>query len=271
MVEQEEQEAFQKILSFILAKKDFNGEFYKAKYIQRRVMARMRVYGISHYNDYLKILFNDSEEIQHLFERLTIHVTEFFRDPSVYTAIETLVFNSLKPDGRNDHFKILSVGCSTGEEAYSIAILALKYFKFFKVHAIDIDPQSVQFALNGEYQLSATRNLTKIQIQNWFQEIGSGKIKVLPKLARRVEFQIQNIFSLNVFELNAYNLILCRNVLIYLTQDKQQWLFKALHESLKDNGVLVLGNTETMMGPARQLFICIDTSNRLYQKTIMIN
>src|SRR5580658_678077 len=113
----EEDQSFKKILAFLLRSKGFDGNHYKTNYIKRRIAVRMRVVGASTYTDYLKILQHNLEEPARLLDRLTIHVTEFFRDPSVYKAVQEKVLPGfLGKAGKK--MKVWCAGCSTGEEPY---------------------------------------------------------------------------------------------------------------------------------------------------------
>src|ERR1039457_2411400 len=126
----EEDPHFKYILAFLLKAKGFDGHHYKPNYIKRRVAVRMRAMGTPTYQDYLRVLQNNRQEPSMLLDRLTIHVTEFYRDPEVYQALKTKILPSLSGEGES-RIKVWCAGCSTGEEPYSIAMM-LKEWTFTK-------------------------------------------------------------------------------------------------------------------------------------------
>src|SRR5580693_5539475 len=151
----DEEQSFKKILVFLLNAKGFDGNHYKTNYIKRRIAVRMRTMGVSTYGDYLKTLQSNQQEPSRLMERLTIHVTEFFRDPGVYKAVrENIMPEIFKAPEKM--MRVWCAGCSTGEEPYSLAGIFAEWVSLqkgasFEILATDIDPKSISAAEKGHY------------------------------------------------------------------------------------------------------------------------
>ncbi len=248
--------SFKKILAFLLSAKGFDGNHYKTNYIKRRIAVRMRATGVSTYKDYLKTIQCDPQEPSRLLERLTIHVTEFFRDPNVYKAIqEKILPDVFKRNGNK--IKIWCAGCSTGEEPYSIAgILAELAASYegrisFEILATDIDPKSISTAERAEYSRDSLAKIPKERTARWFHSDGM-KISVSSDVENHVRFRVHDLLGKWMPILNNFDLIFCRNLLIYLTSNQQQKIYEQFSNALTPGGYLVLGLTETLMGPARK-------------------
>jgi chemotaxis protein methyltransferase CheR len=265
---QEEDPNFKKILAFLLKAKGFDGHHYKPNYIKRRVAVRMRAMGTPTYQGYLHVLQNNRQEPSLLLDRLTIHVTEFFRDPEVYQAIKTKLFPVLS-GVEGTKIKVWCAGCSTGEEPYSVAMM-LKEWTFtqpgmdFEIFATDVDTASIRTGEKGEYPVESLRKLTRNQITRWFHLEGP-KARVVSDLKRHIRFKTYDLLSDWASDLSDFHLVLCRNLLIYLTSSQQQRLYERFAGILTPGGHLILGLTETLLGPARKYFHCVDIRHRIYQ------
>ncbi len=265
---QEEDPHFKKVLAFLLKAKGFDGHHYKPNYIKRRVAVRMRAMGTPTYQDYLHVLQNNRQEPSLLLDRLTIHVTEFFRDPEVYQAIRSKLLVSL-PTVDGTRIKVWCAGCSTGEEPYSVAIL-LKEWTFtqpgvgFDIFATDFDAASVRTGEKGEYPMESLRKITKAQMTRWFHLEGQ-KVRVVSDLKRSIRFRTHDLLSDWTTDFTDFHMIFCRNLLIYLTSEQQQKLYERFAGIIAPGGYLILGLTETLLGPSRKYFQCVDIRHRIYQ------
>jgi chemotaxis protein methyltransferase CheR len=264
----EEDPNFKRILAYLFTAKGFNGHHYKINYIKRRIAVRMRATGANNYSDYLRNLQNDRQEPSHLLDRLTIHVTEFFRDPGVYRAVQ----DKILPDFKNTpgkKIKVWCAGCSTGEEPYSVAILLSEWSAdhagtSFEIFATDLDTTSVKTAERGEYPREALKKIHKGQAARWFQSDAS-KAWVSPELKNHIRFRVHDLLGKWVAGLSEFHVVFCRNLLIYLTGSQQQKLYEQFTHVLNPGGYLVLGLTETLLGPARRYYRCVDVKHRIYQ------
>jgi chemotaxis protein methyltransferase CheR len=260
---------FKRILEILLKNKKFDAHQYKVNYIKRRIAVRMRATGALTYPDYLKVLQTRPEESSLLFDRLTIHVTEFFRDSQIYQALGETILTQIARRASSNIIRIWCAGCSTGEEPYSLSILlrdwcALHPPYSFEILATDIDAVSIQTAAKAEYSLESIRRIPKDRIAQGFHVEGL-KVKVLPEVRRFVRFQTQDLLKEWGGELSGFQMIFCRNLLIYLASVQQQKLYERFSRALVPGGYLVLGLTETLLGEARQLYNCADVRNRFYQ------
>jgi chemotaxis methyl-accepting protein methylase len=264
----DEEQSFKKILVFLLNAKGFDGTHYKTNYIKRRIAVRMRALGVSTYGDYLKTLQSNLQEPSRLLDRLTIHVTEFFRDPGVYKAIQENILPNIFPISEKK-IKVWCAGCSTGEEPYSLAgILAergsLQKDASFEIYATDIDSRSVSTAEKGQYSPESILKIPKVWTDRWFRSDGA-KISVSLDLKHHVSFRVHDLLGKWMPGLSDFDLIFCRNLLIYLTGSQQQILYSRFANALNPGGYLVLGLTETLLGPAREYFQCVDVKHRIYR------
>jgi chemotaxis protein methyltransferase CheR len=264
----EEDPNYKKILAFLLKAKGFDGHHYKSNYIKRRIAVRMRAAGVSTYQDYLHVLQNNRQEPSFLFDRLTIHVTEFFRDSEVYEAIREKILPvfSSSPEKK---IKVWCAGCSTGEEPYSVAMM-LEEWCFshpgfdFTILATDIDGASIRAAEKAEYPMESLQKLSKGHISQWFHVAGT-TARVIPTIKHRVRFWTHDLLGEWSAGLSKFNLVFCRNMLIYLTAPQQQKIYEQFASALLPASYLILGLTETLLGPSRKFFKCVDVKHRIYQ------
>lgn len=250
----------------MFAVKGFDASRYKRNYIKRRIAVRMRATGVATYEEYGRVLIRQKAEAGQLLDRLTIHVTEFFRDLAVFHALRERVFSRPPEAGR---FRVWSAGCSTGEEAYSAAIAlkdwALEHPPFpFEVWATDIDSQSVKTAEKAQYPIEALAKMGRAHQSRWFY-IQQEKALVVEELKKHVLFRTHDLLGEWPGDLDQFDLVLCRNVLIYMTAPQQQILYQRFAHALAPGGFLVLGLTETLMGKARGLYECVDVRHRIYR------
>lgn len=193
---------------------------------------------------------NDASYLQHFIEEITVNVTEMFRDPSFYKVLRQAVMPRL---GTYPLIRIWIAGCSTGEEAYSIAILLKETNLYHKslIYATDINPTVLEKAATGIFPL----NQMKAYSENYIRSGGSNDFstyyvtgydyaKFDSTLSERMIFSTHNLVSDTSF--NEFQLILCRNVLIYFDKDLQERVFKVFDESLHNLGYLGLGTKETL-------------------------
>jgi chemotaxis protein methyltransferase CheR len=265
-----EDPALTKILDHLLRCKGFDGRHYKPNYVKRRVAVRMRVAGASTYAEYLDRLKADPDEASHLFDRLTIHVTEFFRDPDVYRTLAAKVL-PLLPLGDAPRIRAWCAGCSTGEEPYSLAILLEDWLRDhpgigYEILATDLDTPSVRSAERGEYPPEALRRLTRAQVSRWFRE-EAGRMQVQGDLRKRIRFRVHDLLGPWGHGHSDFHLILCRNLLIYMTGPQQQQVYERFAAALVPGGYLVLGLTETLLGASRKFYECVDVKHRIYRTT----
>lgn len=239
---------------------------FKKPFINRRISARMRSVGVQTGSEYAKLLEEDRDEPTLLFKSFSINVTEFYRDSFVWQAISAQVLSQIAK--ANKTVKIWSAGCATGEEPYSLAILLKESAPArslnFSIIATDINKEAIQKAKEGRYTQPSLKNLRQDMISKYFSQLDNDTYEVKPEIKETVSFEHGDMLSLNAGQIH---LITCRNVLIYYDKPAQELIFKKFHKTLTNDGYLVIGQDETMMGvEAAKLFSCVLPRERIYVK-----
>lgn len=263
--------ALKKIFILLRAQTGHDFSQYKPSTIHRRIERRMAVHQIEVIDNYVKYLQQTPSEVESLFRDLLIGVTNFFRDPEAFQALEELVIPKLfndKPAGST--IRVWSTGCSTGEEAYSIAILlqerieALKQSYVVQVFATDIDSSAIAIARAGLYPASIAADLTPERLARFFSVEADGSAYRIHKGIRdMLVFSEQDVIKDPPF--SKLDLISCRNLLIYMSAELQRKLIPLFHFALKPQGILFLGTSEGI-GGFDTLFTMLDRKAKLYQR-----
>lgn len=239
---------------------------YKENYLKRRIAARMRAVGSGSYGEYSAYLDTVAEEYPRLKDRITVNVTEFFRDSDVYDYLRGTLLPPLVESCRaeNRPLMVWSAGCSSGEEPYSLALMLHGLGAAeFSVLATDIDDACLERARRGMYDAEALDKAEIAQDGRWFKKNGD-EAEATPELKRKIRFEKHNLFADP--PPSAMDLVLCRNVMIYFSRDLQQRLLESFHCALRAGGFLLPGKTETILGPARQLYTCVSAKARAFQR-----
>ncbi len=248
---------------------DFSG--YKPGTIHRRIERRMAVHQVPDVDSYVKYLQQAPSEVDALFRDLLIGVTNFFRDPEAFQVLEDQAIPQLfnnKPAGAA--LRVWVAGCSTGEEAYSIAILlqermeALKTSYAVQVFATDLDSRSIAFARAGVYPASISADLTPERLARYFSpEPGGASYRVHKSIRDMLVFSEQDVVKDPPF--SKLDLISCRNLLIYLGPELQKRLLPLFHYALLPRGLLFLGSSEGV-GEFNDMYTVLDRKAKLYQR-----
>ncbi len=242
-------ESFMKFADAIRRKLNFDMSGYKLERMKRRVDFLMRKYGFDEYGDYLKLLDRDPSKQKEFFDRITINVTEFFRNPDKWDRFKFYISQEMKKSSRGT---IWSAGCASGEEPYSIAIMleelgASTYG--YKVLASDLDPNILEVAKAGIYNERALVNMKDAMRQKYFKKLEDGRYQIAEEVKKRVTFRRQNLLA-DPFEKNL-TAILCRNVVIYFEMDAKEKLYKKFADALRPGGILFVGGTERIFNSRR--------------------
>jgi chemotaxis protein methyltransferase CheR len=266
----EDEKEFTELKTIIKRKIGFNCEDYKQPHLKRRLAVRLRATQSASYKDYLQVLSKNADEEQQLKETLTVNVTELFRNPETYESVRNNVLPELIRYKGNDRvIKIWSAGCSNGEEPYSIAILLNEYLgssaKIYNLWILgtDIDDDSLGKAENAIFQSRQLEKLGKERIGRFFIK-KENNYQVIDELRRLVKVKRHDLISGP--KLWGFDIIFCRNVTIYFEQKMQETLYMDLYNALNEGGYFVMGKTETLVGPASQLFKRFDLKERIYVK-----
>ncbi len=247
---------------------DFSG--YKASTLSRRIRQRMGLAQCTDFTAYQARIASDEQEREALCQDLLINVTEFFRDSAVFTQLTDSIFpDLLRGRDPGDDLRIWSAGCATGEEAYSLAMLALDAASRFgfngnvKVFATDLHAASLTRASHGLYPEEAVRGIPEPLLHRFFQR-EEGGWRVDGTLRRHVVFARHNLLCDPPF--TRLDLAACRNLLIYLEPSAQTRALAQLHFALKPQGLLLLGSSETVGEHEGRAFMAIDRSSKLFRR-----
>ncbi|MTI48144.1 CheR family methyltransferase [Sporosalibacterium faouarense] len=221
---------------------------YKEKQMKRRINSLIGRNNYSDFDDYFKGLKTDEKLLSEFVNYLTINVSEFYRNPSQWEVIEKEIIPvSIE---KHSNLKIWSSACSTGEEPYSMVMLLSKFFPLnkIKILATDIDKGAIEKAKIGVYNEKSVQNLPKEFVSKYFKRIGN-TYKIDDSIKKCVEFKELNLLEDN-YPRNT-DLILCRNVMIYFTEEAKNIMYKKFYDSLNKEGILFVGSTEQIILPDR--------------------
>ena len=244
---------------------------YKRPTIERRVQRRMVLHKFTRLDMYLKYLDESPSEAQALYQDILIHVTRFFRDPESFDALKSAVFPEFARVQKDQPIRVWVPGCSTGEEAYSIAICLLEYLgdqahrSPVQIFATDVSDAAVEHARAGTYPESIAADVSPERLRRFFGKIDGG-FRVSKLVRDMCVFARQDLTRDPPF--SKLDLILCRNVLIYMGTELQKRLMNIFHYALKPTGFLLLGTAETI-GLHSDLFAIADKKHRIYRKKLV--
>lgn len=241
------QEIVRAILALMRGRTGCDFTRYRPATIHRRIRNRMIAVGITSIADYLDRLRDDDTEAAHLLERLTIKVSRFYRNPSVFDFLRRDVIPRLRQSADTSALRVWSAGCGCGEEAYTLAMLLDEAGIAGVVEASDIDPAALAAADAGVYPTTAAADLPPELATRYLERVDGGRHEVLrvrKSLRDRVRFHRHDIITPVPPSLAAFDLVCCRNVLIYFQRDVQEQTLAALCNATRPGGVLCLGEAE---------------------------
>lgn len=235
-------EAFKKDI-YNLTKIDLSS--YKEKQMRRRIDSLVTKHHCKSYPEYVQLLKSDNNVFDEFVNFLTINVSEFYRNPEQWDLlVNEFVPELIKKFGTNLY--IWSAACSTGDEPYSLVMALSKHIDLNKItiHATDIDKQVIETAKRGLYSAKSIAGVPEEYKRRYFRQIGSS-YQISDEIKKRVEFKEHNLLS-DRYPTNC-DLIVCRNVLIYFTDEAKNDVYKKFSASLKKGGVLFIGSTESVL------------------------
>lgn len=258
------------IVDLLRLKTPHDFTLYKPGTLQRRIERRMGLVALNPTGkvNYLALLKSDPNELDLLAKDLLINVTNFFRDPAIFEELATTIIPDMVRNHSLDQpLRIWSAGCSTGEEAYSLAMLFREQITAqqrnikLQVFASDVDPDAISVAREGVYPESIASDVSQARLARFFCH-EDHVYKVSPELRGAVVFTVQDLLSDPPF--SRLDFISCRNLLIYLGPEAQAKVISIFHFALLQNGVLLLGSAETA-GDIEGRFDIISKASRLYR------
>lgn len=272
IIEQEpEKEAFSTIFALLKAATGVDFSNYKQTTLKRRIARRMALYKIEQLSKYAHYLQNDPAEVSALYHDALINVTSFFRDSEAFEALKSTVFPAIiKDKSPVVPIRVWVAGCSTGEEAYSMAICLQEFLADQKIkppiqiYATDLSEAAIEKARTGIYPHSKISEVSTQQLQRFFVQVEGG-YQICKAVRDQCVFARQNLIGDPPF--SRLDIITCRNVLIYLGAVLQKKLLPVFHYGLKSTGFLMLGNSETV-GDFLDLFTLVDKKNKIYSRKL---
>ena len=264
--------AFAALAQEIARSGGFTVQAYKDKCIRRRIAVRMRACGVHSYDDYRAVLTRSPLECERLRDALTINVTRFYRNAETWQAVRQTVLPTLLDRPRTE-VRAWSAGCASGEEPYTLAILLAAYLDGLgrggelarlSVDATDIDRLSLERARAASYRREGLTEMPAELAAGYFEDAGELR-RVTEPVRRRVGVRFHDL-NTEPPPRTGYDLILCRNVVIYFDRPMQERLFTRFADALAPGGFLVLGKVETLLGAARERLAMVDPRERIYRR-----
>ena len=250
---------------------------YKDSVVLRRVRVRMKALGLSSPAEYAARIAREgagSPEARDLVRALSVPVSGFFRDPGVFSALESRTLPRLLEDGLGEGpLRIWSVGCSRGQEAYSLGLVARAALRRagvrvpFEVLGTDVDEEALEAARRGEFRGRDLEGVPPGLRAEGFERVGEDRWVVRAGLRERVRFARANLLDMDAYPA-GFHLIACRYVLIYLRRPVQVRVILALERALRPGGFLVLGASETLLGKPWTRFEHVEPSLRIYRRPL---
>ncbi len=248
---------------------------YRENYVTRRVAVRLNTLGLHTYHQYSVYLDENPEEYAKLLDTLTINVTQFFRDPTVYALFRDQVVPSLlatKKSRKQRLVRLWSAGCATGEEPYSLAMSMLDGIirtrsndAMLSVIGTDIDRKALAVAKRGEYSVRLLNQIPAADRHRYI-DVDGEVFRMKPEIAKVTRFQYLNLFEDP--PINGIDVVFCRNVFIYFNHGDQSRLIESFWEALTRGGYLVLGRSERLAPALAKRFELVSGRERVYRKPL---
>ncbi len=262
--------SIQKILMLLRTNTGHDFSLYKKSTVVRRIDRRIAFHQLPDYVQYVNHLRENPGEIDVLFNELLIGVTKFFRDKPAFESLQNKLNNIIETRSSEGPIRVWIAGCSTGEEAYSVAILLIeclqdppqKKLPRIQIFATDLDPEAIEHARRGVYYSNIGADVSEERLNRFFLKSDGGYM-VKKELREMIVFAQHNLIKDAPF--TRVDLICCRNVMIYFTSDLQKKIMPLFHYSLNPKGLLFMGPAETI-GGFTELFVSIDPKWKIFER-----
>ncbi len=234
---------------------------YKEAQMKRRLTSLYRKRGYDNFVEYFDAIDRDPLMMEEFLDRMTINVSEFYRNPKRWDVLDKRMIPLLMEESRR--LKVWSAACSTGEEPYSLAMVLSNHMPLrdVRIEATDLDEGALERAKVGLYNDRAIKDVPKEMLARYFNEEGN-HYQVVDEIKRTVTFRQHNLLEDRYGF--GYDLIVCRNVMIYFTEEAKDQIYQGFSKALRPGGILFVGSTEQIFDPERYHLEPIDTF--FYQK-----
>lgn len=264
-------EALAEVGLILEMRRNFSISMYKDKCMKRRVAIRMRSCRCLDAAEYCNLLRQSEQELDLLKKTLTIHVSQFFRNPSMFEKLKNEILPNLFKQAavEGNHLRCFSLGCAGGEEAYSLGIILRESFAQEYQHtqavicAFDIDADILHTAAGANYNNDRLKDLPDAIRERYFVQNGP-HMQLSAEIRDMVTFNLLNIMDAGTLE--PCHLAMCRNTLIYFTRPDQEKILHGIAKILPSGGILVLGKSETLVGDVRRFFTAVCPVERIYRR-----
>ena len=261
--------AYEAVTDYIENEIGFATSHYNDSYLKRRLSSRMRRTGVEGYDEYFDVLEDNDDEAQELLDSLSINVTGFFRNPDVWEGIRGVLRDL---SGNNASVHVWSAACADGRELYSLAMLAMDDPRVdaekFHFYGTDINDQSLQTAQYGEYSSSRTVDiedqLSFLSNFHTYVERSDDTFRMREEVRRKVTFAKHDL--INDESKSGFDLVVCRNLFIYIDNEYKRPILRTIADSLKKGGYLVIGKAETIPPQLKSAFEVLDGRLRIYRR-----
>jgi two-component system CheB/CheR fusion protein len=267
-----DESALVEVLTYLHARTGHDFSHYKRSTVLRRIARRMQVNMVENIPAYLELLQTTPPEAPALLQDLLINVTNFFRDPASFKALEAHIPLLFAGKTADDQVRVWVCGCATGEEAYTLAMLLwehaakLKVSPMIQVFATDIDDEVIAYARAGSYPRTIEADVSQERLRRFFVP-DQGRHRVRPEIREIVLFAAHDVLRDSPF--SRLDMVTCRNLLIYLKREAQERVFDIFHFSLRPGGLLFLGGSESV-DDTHMLFGPLDKKHRLYARRVTV-
>ena len=270
MTSEQDDRAFRALTQKITRARGLVCDSYKDRCLRRRIAVRMRARGVHTFDEYGRLLDQDAREYDLLLDALTINVTKFFRNLDTWRALEPRL--AALWTARGGEVRVWSAGCASGEEPYTVAVALAETARRLgqetllpraRVDATDIDRTSLERTRAAQYPETAFTEMPHELVRRYFT--AEVPRRPLPELQRIVRVLKQDLTS-EPPPAPPYDLVVCRNVVIYFDRRMQERLFSLFADVLAPGGVLLLGKVETLFGPARERLVLEEPRERIYRR-----
>jgi chemotaxis methyl-accepting protein methylase len=273
-MEPEEEQVYDMVRRHLLKARGFDVSGYSKSFLGRAVRRRVGRSQCQSALEYVALLRRNDDEVNELIAALSVNVTDFFRDAGAFEALTYHVIAPLvaqKIELGWSALRIWSAGCATGQETYTIAICVSEQLRrsrqgknlVVRVQGTDLSRSALRTASQGTYTEAQVKGVPLPILSSYFTKVDSG-YEVSPELKRMVRFSLGNL--LDRPSLKFFDLIVCRNVVIYFSRPMHDKLVRNFQAALRPGGYLMLGRTETLMGDPRSLFEVVDHENRIFRR-----